>query len=365
MRISRSPICAAPSAFPFSNNLQPSRTMNPRHLLPPLLAAALLAGCSRHERPAAATLPPVQARVIAVQAATLPVYTELTGTVRPVERATLSAKIMGAVAEIPVALGQTVAAGDVLARLTAAEIPARVAQAQAGLNQAQRDLARERELLAKGASTADLVRSLEDRLAGALAQLHEAEAMRDYTTIRAPFAGVVARKLVTAGDLAAPGQPLLEIEGTGAFEIELGIPDSLAATLAPDAALAVTIPASGLTFRAPLRELSSAADALARTVTAKLSVPADAKVRSGQFARIQVPGTPAPALLAPASAVSRLGQMERVFALRDGHAEMRLVKTGATRDGQVEILSGLSAGDRIVATPPATLRDGQPVEVRP
>jgi multidrug efflux pump subunit AcrA (membrane-fusion protein) len=44
---------------------------------------------------------------------------------------------------------------------------------------------------------------------------------------------------------------------------------------------------------------------------------------------------------------------------------MRLVKTGATRDGQVEILSGLSAGDRIVATPPATLRDGQPVEVRP
>jgi RND family efflux transporter MFP subunit len=153
------------------------------------------------------------------------------------------------------------------------------------------------------------------------------------TAIRAPFAGVVARKLVTAGDLAAPGQPLLEVEGTGAFEIELGIPDSLAATLAPDAALAVTIPASGLTFRAPLRELSSAADALARTVTAKLSVPADAKVRSGQFARIQVPGTPAPALLVPASAVSRLGQMERVFALRDGHAEMRLVKTGATRDG--------------------------------
>ncbi|MBI5382430.1 MAG: efflux RND transporter periplasmic adaptor subunit [Opitutae bacterium] len=341
--------------------------MKPARPLLPVLALALLAGCAKHSDSTAragANLPSAKVRVAAVRTESLAVRTELTGSVRPVQRAVLAAKIMGAVSELPVALGQAVNAGDLLVRLTAAEIGARVAQAQAGLSQVQRDLARERELLPKGASTADLVKNLEDRLAQAQALVREAEAMRDYTALRAPFAGVVARKFVTAGDLAAPGQPLVEIEGTDAFEIELGIPDSLAAGLAANSTLAVAVPATGVAFEAALRELSSASDAQARSVTAKLTVPAGAKVRSGQFVRVTVPGAAAPALLVPATAVSRLGQMERVFAVREGAAELRLVKTGATHGDRVEILAGLSAGDRIVAVP-ASLRDGQPVEVLP
>jgi RND family efflux transporter MFP subunit len=159
--------------------------------------------------------------------------------------------------------------------------------------------------------------------------------------------------------------PLLEIEGAGNFQVEAGIPDSLAAGLAVGAPLEVDVPVAGAHFTGNLVELSSSADSSTRTVTAKISVPAGSILRSGQFARVQVPGTSVRALFAPAGAVSKLGQMERVFVVGSGGAVLRLVKTGAIRGDRVEILSGISDGERVVLDPPAGLREGQRVEVQP
>jgi len=336
-------------------------------LLPSLAVLSLLSGCSRHSASdsEATHLSPVPVHATTVRTETLPVLIELTGSVYPVQRAQIAAKVMGSIAELPVALGQPVRAGDLLVKISAGEISARVLQAQSQLNQARRDLDRERDLLTKGASTTDTVKSMEDRFAMTQALLRESEVMLDYTILRAPFDGVVTRKLVNAGDLATPGLPLLEIEGVGMFEIELGIPDTLATGLAVGTPLSATVPATGVTFSAPIRELSPAADAQARAISTKLTVPPGTPVRSGQFVRVQVPGTPARLVLVPANAVSRFGQMERVFTIRESRAELRLVKTGSLRGDQVEILSGLSDGDRIITEPSATLRDGQPVEVLP
>jgi RND family efflux transporter MFP subunit len=171
--------------------------------------------------------------------------------------------------------------------------------------------------------------------------------------------------MADVGDLAAPGMPLIEIEGAGNFQVEAGIPDSLAAGLAVGAPLEVDVPVAGTHFTGNLVELSSSADSSTRTVTAKISVPAGSILRSGQFARVQVPGTSVRALFAPANAVSKLGQMERVFVVGSGGAVLRLVKTGAVHGDRVEILSGLSNGDRVVLDPPAGLREGQRVEVQP
>lgn len=332
------------------------------------VAALALAGCSKHAAgpAAAANLPPVQAKLATVSAEPVPVLTEVTGTIRPAQRASLAAKVMGTIDEFPVVLGQRVAAGDMLVRISAGEISARVLQAQSQLNQATRDLARERDLLGKGASTADMVNNLEDRVAMTRAMMREAETMLGYATIRAPFAGVVSRKPAHAGDLAAPGMPLLELEATEGFQIETGLPDSLAARLATGASVHAEVPVAGVTFAATLVELSSAADASARTVPARFSVPAGVPVRSGQFVRISVPGESVPTLFVPAAAVSRVGQLERVFVVGEGNRiVLRLVKTGATRGDAVEILSGLDAGERLVLHPPADLREGQPVEARP
>lgn len=341
-------------------------------VLVPLAGLVLAAGCSRHEAAApaaAAPLPTATVRLAAVEAETTAVLTEVSGSVRAVQRATLSAKVMGTIESLPVALGQRVEAGAPLVVIAAAEIRQRVAQAGAQLNQARRDLERERDLLARGASTAEMVRGLEDRFTMTEAMVREAEVMLGYTTVRAPFAGRVSRKIASEGDMAAPGMPLVELEGEGAFQVEAGIPDSLASGLAADAVVRVEVPAAQVRFSAPISELAAATDPGARSVTARINLPADVAgngaLRTGLFARLQVPGAPARALRVPAGAVSLVGQMERVFVANNGRAELRLVKTGATRDGRVEVLSGLSAGERVVVAPPAGLREGQPLQAQP
>jgi RND family efflux transporter MFP subunit len=348
--------------------------MNARILLVPVV---FLAACSRQHDAAAAqpALPPIRVHLAAVRAENLPELIDITGTVRPVQRAQLAAKVMGTIDEMPITLGQHVRKGDLLIRINAAEISARVAQAQSQLNSARRDLDRERDLLGKGASTADMVRGLEDRLAAAQAMVREAEAMLSYTSIRAPFDGVVARKVANAGDLASPGLPLLELEGTKDFQVEAGVPDSVAARLKPGSDIAISLPATGATFVGRLAELSSAAESGTHTVLAKIAVPSDAFVRSGEFARVQVPGTPVAALTIPVSAVTRSGQMERVFVAEPGsgptasratlRAVLRLVKTGAARGNQIEILAGLDPNERVVVSPPAALREAQPLEMVP
>jgi len=330
---------------------------------------ALVAGCggrAASDGDAGAGLPAARVRLAPVRAESLASPSECTGTVRPLRTARVAARVMGAIEEMPVALGQRVRAGDLLARIGADEISARVAQAEAQLGAARRDLERERGLLAKEASTAETVKDLEDRFSGAQATVREAEAMLGYTMVRAPFDGIVARKFADVGDLASPGIALLEIEGADGFQVEAALPDLLASRLAPGAVLTVAIPARGATFAGILAELSPAADPGAHTVTAKIRVPAGVPVRSGEFARVQLEGAPVSALMVPASAVTTVGQMQLVFvAGADNRAVLRLVRTGAARGGEVEVLSGLDAGERVVAAPPVGLREGQPLEIRP
>lgn len=333
-----------------------------------LLAVAALAGCGKSHPESGSgqpALPPVPAHVQVVHFEPVPVAIEVTGTVRAQQRAQIAAKLMGAIEEMPVALGQRVRAGDLLVKLAADEVSARVEQVRTQLNTARRDLERERALQAQGASTNETVRNLEDRVTTGEAQVREAETMLGYAILRAPFDGIVTGKLANPGDLTHPGRPLLELDGVGAFEIHAGVPESLAAKLVVGAQVPVAIPATGVSFSGKLAELSSAADAAARSVAVKIAVPSEAEVRSGQFARVRIPGPSRPAMWVPDSAVTLFGQMERVFLVgADGRAVLRLVKTGARRDGRVEIISGLAEGDRVVVAPPHGLQEGQPVETR-
>lgn len=336
-----------------------------------LLAAAalagLLGGCGR---PGGATAPEshpaLTVRLADVRVETAPIATEITGSVVPRRRAVMAARMMGAIEQMPAVLGQRVRRGDLLVQIAAEEIAARVVQARSQLDAARRDFDREHALLAEGASTPDMVKGLRLRLTAAEAMVREAEAMLGYATIRAPFDGVVARKYADAGDLASPGLPLLEIEGTGDFQVEAAVPDSLALRLSPGAVLAVEVPAERAAFQGRLVELSSAADPAAHTVTAKIAVPDGVAVRSGMFARVEIPGPPATAVTAPASAVSTAGEMQRVFiAGPDGRAILRLVTTGARRGDRIEILSGLDGGEKVVVAPPVGLREGRMLEARP
>jgi len=338
--------------------------VKPAFLLP-LLALTLVTGCTRQNpvaaTPETGTLP---VRTAIADAASLPAVIEMPATIRPAERAVISAKVSGTIASLPWGLGQAANAGDVLASLSVPEIEARVRQAQAQLAENERAVAREHTLVTKGVNPPDTLRDAEDRLRFAQAGLAEAEAMLAYASIRAPFAGVITEKHVLPGDLATPGLPLLVLESTSRLRAEGTVPEQAASTLRIGDSLPVVVHDGAPAVEGRIEELSVAADAVSRSVLVKVSLPAGS-ARSGQFARLQVTAGVAESVRVPATAVTRFGQMERVFVVEDGRALLRLVKTGRTAADRIEILSGLSAGEHVVLAPPAMLRDGQAVAVQP
>lgn len=329
----------------------------------PLLALVLAGGCSR---PAGSAPDASAAKVpvhVAIVASTVAAQTQpVAGTIRPFERATIAAKITGTVATTHLAVGQAVRAGDVLVTIQAEELAARVDQAQASLSQGEREFERERTLETKGASTTDAVRAADDRRRQARAALAEAEAMLGYTRIAAPFSGVLTAEFVKPGDLAAPGRALFEIEGVDRLRAEVQVPESL---LAPAAGTNLGVLVGSNLVTGQLAELSPAADPISRTRLAKIDLPAGGPARSGQFVHVLWPAGNRTALTVPATAVRVFGQMERVFVVTAGRAQLRLVKTGAREGGLVQIAAGLDAGETVVAAPSAALRDGQPVEILP
>ena len=288
---------------------------------------------------------------------------EIMGTVQAREKAVIAARISGHIIEIPVVPGSKVDKGSLLVRIHAGEISAQLLQAKARLAQVERNLERERSLLKKSASTPETVKSLEDAHRIALASVGEVQTMLDFATITAPFSGVVTVKNADVGDLAAPGNPLLEIENPQSLQVVANIPESMILKIKVDDKIPVSIPAAGFSSICKVTEVSPAADPLSRTAPIKLSLPFSPDIRSGQFARLTLPQGARESLSIPRSAIMPFGQMERVFIVREGRARLRLVRTGAVNGDKVEVLAGLAPGVEVVVDGNAGLTDGQPLTI--
>ena len=327
-------------------------------------AAALiaLAGCGGHTESTARheTLPTLKVKVGTVVSREVTRGQPLPGTVYPTDQAIVAAKIMATVEETAFTIGQRVHTGEILLKLKADELNARVEQAKAGLARIRRNYERESDLLSQGATTAETVRTLEDELRLAQARLAEANTLLTYTRVEAPFDGIITSKNVRRGDLATPGSPLLTIEGDGGYQVHVQVPDSLSSLPANEA---IIIESGNNQISGTLAEWSPAADPASRSRLAKIDLPRDAGLRSGQYVRVVWPASPALVLEVPASAVDRLGQMIRVFSVENGRAHLRLIRIGDPYGDAIRILSGLEAGERVVLAPSPELRDGQPVEI--
>lgn len=328
----------------------------------------LLAGCGQPSGDAVSSAPsadpvPVQVERVSVQ----PLWDEeeVVGSVEAAQHAVLSAKVTGVIDAIKVAPGAKVVLGDVLATIDAREIKARLDSAVAAQDQAGKDFARIERLLQSGSSTRQEFDAATTRLRTADAALVEARTMLQYTSITAPFDGVVTRKLVEVGDLATPGKPLLEMENSSLLRFECEIPEALVDRVTMDEELFVTIDAAGTTLGGKVSEIAPSASAGSRTFLVKLDLPPAGKLRAGQFGRVRVPLRERPAVLVSEGAVVRRGQIESVFVVEDGVARLRLVKTGRKMDGRVEVLGGLSGGETVAAADAHLLTDGTAVEAKP
>ena len=335
------------------------------HLLALPAGMVLLAGCGKaHPGHAAAQpeLPSVQARTQTVEAKQLVSLEEVVGTVRARLRATIEAKTSGRITDLPVVLGQKVKAGELVARLDAPEIKARLDQAEASLQQADRDSKRMSSLFNQNAVARADFEAADTRYRVATGAVSEARAMMAYVEILAPFDGVVTRKWVDVGDQAAPGKPLVDIEDPSNLRLEADVPEAIASKIKQDACMTIRVGQSTGDLAGTIVEIAPIADPISRTFRVKLDVQASPGLMSGQFARLLVPAGEIISMRVPTSAVVQRGQMEILFVVENQHARLHLVKTGRRVNDETEILSGLDSGDLVVVDNPQRLVEGQRLE---
>jgi RND family efflux transporter MFP subunit len=307
---------------------------------------------------------------------------EVTAGVLPLSRATPGTVLMGRVDRVMVEEGDRVRKGQTLAHIESRDVAARLAQARAGVAAAKAMERNAKSMLdrmarlhsRKAASDKDL-EDAEAAYEAAMANLEAAEeAVKvaevyvDYSEVTAPFAGLVVEKRIEVGDMASPGMPLFVIDDVSKVKIEAQVPESTASRLAIGDP--VEIEFQGEYFRGELSEMLPAADPRSRTLTVRalLDNP-EGRLRPGMFARLRLGSEARSTVAVPTSAIVHKGPLTGVFVAEGldtdrATAGLRWITLGRTRDGSVEVLTGLAAGERYVVEPTSQLRDGQPIEVR-
>lgn len=300
---------------------------------------------------------------------------EAEGVVEAVRQSVIAAQVAGRIVELRVKAGDRVSAGQVLARIDAEAArqqvvasQAQVEAARAQLALARAELARQQQLFAKQyISQAALeqaeaqFKATEAAVRGTLAQAGAASAQTGFYTLTAPYAGVVSAVQAEQGAMAMPGQPLLTVYDPRALRVAASVPQSRVAALLPNAEVQLRIGEREFTTRA--LSVLPAADPVSHSQTVRLALPVGTSdLVPGQFARARfaLRGDEEGRLLVPTSAVLRRSELTAVYVLdAQGQPRLRQVRLGPQQNGQVEVLAGLSAGERVLndaqrATPPRT-----------
>lgn len=297
------------------------------------------------------------------------------GVVQAVRQTAIAAQVAGAVVAVSVKPGDRVEAGQLLLRIdaraaeqTAAASAAQVRAARAAQDAATRDFERQKQLFGERyISQAALDRAeaqYKSAQAEAAAQLASAGAARtqsDFYLIRAPYSGVVSEVPVMLGDMAMPGRALLTLYDPAALRISAAIPQTVAARLPKNLQPHAEVPGTGAARIAPVKvQLLPAVDPATHTQELRLDLPAGlAGLAPGMFARAWLPGASgADARLSiPAQAVVRRAELTAVYVLgASGDPLLRQVRLGRADGDRVEVLSGLSAGERVALDPHAAAR---------
>ncbi len=338
------------------------------HIMRILLLMILLVsvGCKKHEVAEVSQEKgePVTVQTAKVEMRNLPMFEAVVGTVRPRLEATISSDILGRILEFHVVSGQKVKKGDLIAKIDDRELVASKIRAEAALQQMESELKRQTKLLESNATSRSRYEQVKANAQMARANLEKIKATLDKSVIRAPFAGTITRKLADAGDLAIPGKGLVVLEDPSSLRLEMPVAESLAGALKLGQPVSVEIEAANICVNGQVGELEPSADSASRTFLVKIDLPQARGIRAGLFGRAWVPRGRADKILVPSSAVIRRGQMELVFVVKDGSAQLRLVNTVPQSEGLRLVLSGVSEGEQVVLDPPASLRDGTPLNVQ-
>jgi RND family efflux transporter MFP subunit len=336
-------------------------TRSARYVLPLMGALALQAAMAQGV---------IQVPVVAAQVKMVGTGFELDGVVQPVKQSTISAQSSGRIAMLSVKAGDKVRAGQLLATIDDREAQtgvqrsqAQVAQAQAELRNAQSNFNRTRDLQSKGFVSAAALDTADAQLKGAQAGRDQATAgaaqsalAQGFTRISAPFDGWVLQTHAEAGDLATPGKPLLTLYAPLPLRAVVQVPVSRLGVARAAGAVEVLVQSGGNAkwIRPSASSTVPTADAVSQTIEWRLELPTEAAnaLLPGQQVRVRFTGGQAERSVVPASAILRRGELTAVYVASPKGFLLKAVRLGPDHGAEgVEVLAGLSAGDRVALDP--------------
>lgn len=339
------------------------------------LAAALAGGVHFWQKapPRAANAP--QAENGSVKAPSRPVTVEVAGltldtvieqilavgTLQPNEAVSVVPEIAGRIERIAFAEGQAVQAGDVLVELDAAILKAELAKARADLALAKANHERNLNLATQGMGTLRARDEAKGALDAAQANLELAEARLQKTTLRAPLAGIVGLRVVSAGAYVAAGQRIVDLTSIHPLKLDFRVPELALADVRRGQAVKVTLDAlAGRGFDGEIYAIDPVVDVAGRAIRIRARVPnPKGELSPGLFARVEVVvARRENALLIPESALFARDDKTYVYRVVDGRAVRTAVLLGQRRPGFVEVREGLARDARVVTAGQQQLREG-------
>ncbi len=340
-----------------------------------LASSFLLAGCKEKVKPGTAEVKRQTVSdvvVTEVVPSRVDEYYETSGTVKARTTGVVASRVMGTVLSLKVREGDRVRAGQVLMTLDDRDVAQRVKAAEKAVEAAKqnqllmditaqryRKLHDEKALTHQEMDQIDTQKKVADiEYERAKAGLAEAEVNHGFTRITAPFAGVVTEKKIDVGGMAVPGTPLLILEDTSSFRLELNADEGLAGRLKTGMPVEVVIDSLARKTDGKISEILPAIDTMSRTFLIKIDLGGPG-LRSGLYAKVKIPVGTKTAILLPKTAVVEKGQLTGVYSVDDRNViSYRLVRAGKEYGDSLEILSGIDSGERVVTGGVGKASDG-------
>jgi len=273
--------------------------------------------------------------------------------VEAVQQTTVGAQIAGRVVEVKADAGQNVKKGDVLMRIDAREAAEAARAANAQYANARLNYERTKSLVAQKFMSAAALDKAKADYDAAAANRAAAGASESHATIVAPLTGVIARRHAELGDMATPGKPLFTLYEPGGLRVTASIPQYRLNDMRAVKTARVEFPELGKWVDATAVKLLPTADAATHVSQVRVSLPPVPEATPGMFARVHFVLGQAEKLTVPAGAVVRRGEVAAVYVLgADNRLSLRQLRLGDTvGQGEIEVLAGLTAGDKVVTDP--------------
>lgn len=311
-------------------------------------------------------MPPMPVKVATAKRAPAIEETGAVGTLRADEAISLRPEIAGRILEVHFNEGQNVARGARLVSLDSAELTATLAASTSDVQLNQQRLERAEDLYKKAFISQQALDEARSNLAKARAKQQEDQAKLAKTELRAPFPGVMGLRQVSQGAFVAAGTDIARLEKIDQLKLDFRVPETFLARVKTGQTVRIAVDAyPDETFAGAIYAIEPGVDEQTRTVLARARVAnAGLKLRPGMFVRVQLQlGERKDAVWIPEQAIVPRGGQSTVFKVVEGKVQVANVRLGLRKPGEVEVVSGLSAGEQVITDGVQKVGPGSPVSV--